>query len=369
MKGEAKTLRERAMSSLTSRPLRTKLALSHLLVAVGTMVFFVLMTLAYNPEFAGFLRQGGSIGAVVPYVVLAGVVSGVFATAASLFVSGRITRPVTRMLTATRLISAGKYDRRVPKFEDDELGSLSESMNTMAETLERTERQRSEFLSDVSHELKTPLATFQGYIEGLVDGVVEPSERTWEVLYAESERMRRLVEDLRQLSSAESDTLPLKPAPTAPASIVDSAAEGMRPLFADKGVSLETPAGDASEIPDVFADGGRVAQVMTNLLSNALRHTPEGGAVRVGLRVGEGEVAFAVADSGEGVPAGDIPRLFDRFYRVEKSRSRGAGGSGIGLAISRALIEAMGGAIRVESAGAGRGATFEFTLPTADPPR
>ncbi|WP_162924514.1 sensor histidine kinase [Rubrobacter indicoceani] len=354
----------RAVTYVTSRPLRPKLFISHCLVALVTMAIFVLMTLFFNPEFSSFLRQGGSLAAVVPYVALAAVVSGVVATAASLFVSSRITRPVTRMLSATRLVSSGDYSERVPKQEDDELGELSQSFNQMAEALEAAEYQRSEFISDTSHELKTPITTLQGYLEGLLDGVIEPSDDTWGLMYVEAERMRRLVEDLRQLSRAESETLTLHLTDLDPEEVTDLAADGMRPLFTEKGVALESHHSEAH--PNVRADRDRTLQVLANLLSNALRHTPKGGTVSVRLARRGQKVAFEVADSGSGVEAEDLPRLFDRFYRVEKSRSREGGGSGIGLAISRALVEAMGGRIRAESEGVGRGATFVFTLPISN---
>lgn len=349
---------------LTSQPLRPKLVVSHFLVALGTMVIFVLMTLFFNPQFALFLRQGGSLMAVVPYVLLAAVVSGIVATAASLFVSSRITRPVTRMLSATRLISAGDYSERVPKQEDDELGKLSQSFNQMAEALEAAEYQRGEFIRDTSHELKTPITTLQGYLEGLLDGVVEPNDDTWGLMYVEAERMRRLVEDLRQLSRAESETLTLHLHDMDPREVADLASDGMRPLFTEKGVTLDS--GYDEDLPNVHADRDRTLQVLANLLSNALRHTPKDGTVSVRLaRLGH-EVAFEISDSGVGVETRDLPRLFDRFYRAEKSRSREGGGSGIGLAISRALVEAMGGRISADSPGLGQGATFVFTLPVPD---
>lgn len=354
----------RAVGYVTSRPLRPKLFISHCLVALGTMGIFVLMTLFFNPEFSLFLRQGGSLPAVVTYVALAAVVSGIVATAASLFVSSRITRPVTRMLSATRLISAGDYSERVPKQEDDELGELSQSFNQMAEALEAAEYQRGEFISDTSHELKTPITTLQGYLEGLIDGVIEPSDDTWGLMYVEAERMRRLVEDLRQLSRAESETLTLHLYDLDPKDIADLASDGIRPLFTEKGVKLESRYDE--DLPNVHADRDRTLQVLANLLTNALRHTPKGGTVTVRLTRRERRVAFEVTDTGVGVEEKDLPRLFDRFYRAEKSRSREGGGTGIGLAISRALVEAMGGRIRAESDGLGRGATFVFMLPVSD---
>jgi signal transduction histidine kinase len=182
-------------------------------------------------------------------------------------------------------------------------------------------------------------------------------------MYAETECMRRLVDDLRQLSSAEAGRLALDIAPFPPEQPIRLAAEGMRPLFVEKGVRLR---GEISEtLPMVLADADRVVQVLTNLLSNALRHTPAGGLVVVGVTAQEVGILFEVSDTGVGISPEHLPRIFERFYRVEKSRSREGGGSGLGLAICRALVEAMGGSISAESAGAGTGATFAFVLPAS----
>jgi len=226
--------------------------------------------------------------------------------------------------------------------------------------LEEAERRRMEVILDVSHELRTPLSTIRGHVEGLAEGVVEPSEETWALLQAEAERMGRLVDDLRRLSQADAGQLVLSPAPISPAEVVGLAIERMLPLFEEKGVELSSMVPD--KLPPVVADSSRVVQVLTNLLDNALRHTPAGGRVVVEVG-GDGEAVFGVIDTGEGVASEHLPHVFERFYRAEKSRSRSEGGSGVGLAISKALVEAMGGRIWVESPGVGEGATFSFTLP------
>lgn len=294
-------------------------------------------------------------------LLVAALAAVVTAVAASLFTARRISRPVRHMLEATQRISSGSYGERVPTGENDELGALSESLNSMALALEETEQHRREFIADVSHELRTPLSTFQGYMEGLMDGVVAPSEETWTLLYAEAERMRRLVDDLQQLSSAEAGQLTLLPERISAAEILDTATESMLPLFTEKGVELEKAV--AEDLPQVTADRDRSVQVLTNLLSNALRYTPTGGRVTVEVENRSGEVLFHVRDTGTGISAEHLPHVFERFYRVEKSRSREGGGSGVGLAISRALVEAMGGEMWAESPGPGKGTTFSFTLP------
>lgn len=333
---------------VTSYNLGPKLFFSHFAVALVATLTFVFVSFATPTLFGN---------------VLAGLAATVAAAGASLFVARRIVGPIRHVLAATRRVSAGSYAERVPVAEDDELGALSEGFNAMAAALEEGERRRGEFISDVSHELHTPLSTLQGYAEGLLDGVVEPDEDAWGLMYAETERMRRLVDDLRQLSRVETGRLALHPAPVRPQDPVRRATESMRPLFMDKDVDLacELP----EHLPPVLADEDRVVQILTNLLSNALRHTDGGGSVTVDVGARAGAAVFRVRDTGVGIPPEHLPRVFERFYRVEKSRSREGGGSGVGLAICRALVEAMGGSIRAESAGPGRGSTFVFSLPAA----
>ncbi len=379
-----------------SRSLGAKLFVSHFLVAlVGT---FTLLTAIYfvapiifgrlmsemmgampgmmgtgngmmDPEqmsgMEGMMDSvGRAFGLTLLYSLLvAGVAAAAMAAVSSLFVSRRIVEPLRRMLAATHRIASGRYDERVPVEEADELGTLSESFNAMAASLEAAEERRLNLIGDVSHELRTPLSTLQGYMEALVEGVIEPSEETWALLYGEAERMRRLVDDLLHLSRAEAGRLELDTAAVPPEEPVRTAVERMLPLFEEKSVKLGSTAPPG--LPLVLADADRVVQVLTNLLSNALRHTPVGGWVTVEAEAQGDIVLFRVEDNGEGIAPEHLPHVFERFYWAEKSRSREGGGSGVGLAISRALVEAMGGRIRAESPGLGKGATFTFTLPTS----
>ena len=305
---------------------------------------------------------GRAFGLTLLYSLLvAGAVAAVTAAVSSLFVSRRIVGPLRLMSAATRRIAAGRYGERMPVGELDEIGTLSENFNTMAASLESAERKRLDLIGDVSHELRTPLSTLQGYMEGLMEEVIEPSEETWALLYGETERMRRLVDDLRRLSQAEAGQLDLHTAAVHPGEVVRIATERIAPLFHEKDVELKGAAPE--DLPRVSADADRAIQVLTNLLSNALRHTPAGGRVTVEAMVRGDAVVFGVEDTGEGLPADDLPHVFERFYRAEKSRSRAGGGSGLGLAISKALVEAMGGKVRAESPVAGGGARFSFSLP------
>lgn len=347
--------------------LGSRLFVSHFLVAAVVALTVLTAVLLVAPLFLGNATGGAGWSpgqALLLSLLVAGVAAGATAAAASLLVSRRIVDSLRYVLDATRRIAAGSYGERVPAGEaDDEISELSEGFNAMARALEEAERRRVEVISDVSHELRTPLSTLRGYLESVMSGAVEPSEETLALLYAETTRMERLVRDLRQLSRAEAGQLALAITPISPEEVIVHATERMRPLFEEKGVELATR--KAGDPPPVLADADRVIQVLTNLLDNALRHTPPGERVTVEVSAGAGGVVFAVADTGEGVPPEHLPRVFERFYRADRSRSRAGGGSGVGLSISRALVGAMGGEMWAESPGAGRGATFRFALPAA----
>ncbi len=297
--------------------------------------------------------------------LLAAAAATVAAVIISFIISDRITTPARRMVAASKRIATGRYSERVPVGDPDELGQLATSFNDMAASLEATERRRLELVGDVAHELRTPLATIAGYLEGLLDGVVEPSEQTWAKLHDETSRLRRLVDDLQELSRAEARQISLAIAPVSPATIVKASLERLQPQFTEKGLTLQVTIED--HLPNVLADHDRAIQVLTNILSNAIRYTPAPGEVGLAVRPQGNAVLFEVSDTGVGLAPEHLPQVFERFYRVDKSRSRTAGGSGIGLTIAKVLVEAMSGRIWAASAGLGKGATFSFTLPTTHP--
>lgn len=368
--------------------LRTKLFISYLIVVVvGMATVFVAMS-GIAPQFfyssmhsmmsgsGGMMGQGGgadtvtaSIDAAFQQAVTQGlIVSGVLATicalALSFFVTRQIVGPVQRMLTATRRIGGGHYSERIimpPANVGDELGRLASSFNDMADALEKTERRRVELVGDIAHELRTPIATLSGYLEGLLDGVVESTPETWAKLHTESLRLSRLVDDLQELSRAEAQQIPMRVGRVAPAAIVSAARERVESSYTEKGLELHTSV--SSDLPAVLADTDRAVQALTNLLTNALRYTPAPGRVDVRVTRQGSMLAFEVRDTGMGIAQENLPHIFERFYRVDKSRARASGGSGIGLTIAQALITAMGGSIRAESAGVGKGSVFTFTLP------
>lgn len=283
------------------------------------------------------------------------------ALAVSLFVTRRIVTPISRMAAVSQAIAAGDYQTRVVIRERDELGDLAVSLNGMAAALEDAEQRRVHLIGDVAHEIRTPLATVRGYLEGLADGVVEPSPELFAQLHDETGRLQRLVDDLQELSRVESGRVPLNPRRIAPAHLIDTAVNRLAPDFEAKGVRLSVERG--SGLPDVLADEDRTIQVLTNLLSNALRYTPSGGDVRLSTARDGSFVRFSVSDSGIGIAPEHLPRVFDRFYRIDPARSRALGGSGIGLTIARSLAESQGGTISAESAGPGQGSLFSFTVP------
>ncbi len=285
------------------------------------------------------------------------------ALAVSLFVTRRIVAPIQAMARASVRIAAGQYRERVAVPSDDELGELAVHFNRMAETLERVEEQRRDLIADVAHELRTPLASIAGYMEGLLDGVIPPEPETFHRVHREAVRLQRLVDDLQELSRAEAGQVQVHPRRVDVRDLVETTVARLRPQFEDKGVSLTTEL--TAGLPPVLVDPDRIGQVLTNLLGNALQYTPAGGAVTVRAEREGGKVAIDVADAGIGIAAEHLPHVFDRFYRVDRSRRRATGGSGIGLTIVRHLVEAHGGSVRAESAGPGCGSTFTVILPPA----
>ncbi|HEX7620482.1 MAG TPA: ATP-binding protein, partial [Anaerolineales bacterium] len=246
----------------------------------------------------------------------------------------------------------------------DELGQLANSFNQMAEKLEQVEAMRRQLIGDVSHELRTPLTAIKGSMEGLMDGVLPGTVGTYQQIHQEAGRLARLVDDLQELSRVEAGAYPLDVRPVALSTLAQSTLKRFAAQALAKRVELRSDL--PADLPIVLADQDRITQVLTNLVGNALQYTPEGGQVTIQSRRRQDEIHISVVDTGIGIPAEHLPHLFTRFYRVDKSRSRQAGGgSGIGLTIARHLVEAHGGRIWAESGGEGQGSTFSFTLKVA----
>lgn len=294
-------------------------------------------------------------------LLAATVIAVVTATIVSLAVAARIARPISTLAAAARRLAGGRYAERVPVDDPLELRELAASFNEMAGSLEATERRRLQLVGDVAHELRTPLTTLDGYLEGLEDGVIEPSPETWRLLRSETGRLTRLVTDLSELWRAEARQLPLSMEAVDLAAVAAQVAERFAPLAATRGIRIELAAPAAIAL----ADRDRVAEIVDNFLSNAIRHAPDSSSIDVITGAGGAGVWVAVTDRGPGLAPDQLEAVFERFYRVDPARSRAAGGSGIGLAIVRALAGAMGGRTWAESPGPGRGATFVLELPSA----
>ncbi len=271
----------------------------------------------------------------------------------------QITAPVRRLAAAATRIGRGDLAPDIPVAGDDEIADLGRTFNAMAADLRRAEESRRQLLADIAHELGTPLAVLQANVEGMLDGVVEGSPERLASLHAQIQLLTRLVRDLRDLSLAQQGQLPLDRRAIDLAALVREVTALSRPVAEDKGVAL-TVSGD--EPARAAADRDRIAQVLQNLLANALRYTTRGGRVAVAVRGGAAEVTVEVADSGPGIPDDELSRVFDRFYRVDRSRARATGGAGLGLAIVKSLVEAHGGRVWVRSR-LGEGSTFGFALP------
>lgn len=291
---------------------------------------------------------------------LAALAGGLAAVLLGILMARYLTIPLRRMSDAAARIGRGDLAQEVPVPSDDDLGNLARAFNTMAADLRRLEESRHNLVADIAHELGTPLSVLQANLEGMLDGVVEPAPDRLAALHTQVRLLARLVEDLRDLSLAQAGRLPLYRAPTDLAALVVDAAAAVGPHAADKNVTVQSRI--AAGLPAVSVDRERMMQVVHNLLDNAIRYTPAGGAVTVGLDAGEREVRFWVADTGPGIPPEERDRIFDRFYRLDASRSRASGGSGLGLAIVKSLVEAHGGRVWVESR-EGEGSRFTVALP------
>jgi signal transduction histidine kinase len=298
--------------------------------------------------------------------LLAGLAIGGLTLVVGLVLSRGMSRPLVNLTAATRAVAAGDLSVRVPVHYHGEVRELAIAFNAMTEELARTDELRRNLTADVAHELRTPLSVIRGKLEGVLDGVYPSTPEHLSPILKEIRLLARLVEDLRLLSLAETGQLPLEKRATDVGALLRDAQVNFSPQAADQGVTLALDL--PSELPEVMADRRRVAQVLGNLLTNALRHTPSGGCVTLSATASGEMVKVTVTDTGTGIPPEDLPYIFERFWRGEKARSRAGGGAGLGLAIAKHLVQAHGGKIGVESPSeGGEGTTFYFTLPPVAP--
>lgn len=354
-----------------------KLFLSHLIVVIVGSAVFVVVTQLYgstalvqhvahsvavrhNPALEDEIRESFMVD-VNTIVSTATVVTFIVAIITSLFVARRIVGPIQRMVWLSQKIASGDYHERIPVSSEDELGALAQTFNRMAGDMEQVERHRVELIGNVAHELRTPLSSIKAMMEGLIDGVLPADPATYASFQREFGRLQQLVDDLQNLSRIESGQIALNLEHVSIIERITEASIRLRPQFEDKNVLLELDV--PPDLPPIRGDAYRIMQVLFNLLGNALHYTPAGGRVTVRAFQENQEIWVSIIDTGIGISAEHLPHIFERFYRVDKSRSRVGGGSGIGLTIAKYLIEAHGGRIWATSPGLGQGSTFIFTLP------
>lgn len=364
--------------NMIQRRLGWKLFLSHLVVVIigGAVLIATAQLHASNAMVRHVARFDDAIGddpvlkaemresfmiAVDEIMLISATVAFLSALVFSSYVARRIVGPVQQMMRASRRIAAGEYRERVPVAGMDELAELALAFNRMASMMEKTEQRRLELIGNVAHELRTPLSSIQVMVEGLVDGVLPADPATYAGFQREMTRLQRLVHDLQELSRVEAEQISLNRKLENIGVLVRSVADQLQPQFDDKAVTLKLDL--AENIPPVSVDADRIGQVLVNLIGNALHYTPSGGHVSIHLDQQGDKLRVRIQDTGIGISAEHLPHIFERFYRVDKSRSRAGGGSGIGLTIAKHLIEAHGGKIIVTSPGLNQGSSFTFTIP------
>ena len=366
------------MNHKRSLPLSTRLFFSHLLVMLVAVVTLVTIgKLSSSLFFLIHIEDLQPLGSSLPDIqtdlittfstawnrsIFWAVLFGTTAAGAlSYWVSQRITQPLKAIERVTKKFAIGELDQRLPASEIPELNRLSASFNYLAENLEGVEKRRRELIGDLTHELRTPLTVINGYLEGLADEQIEPSNELYLSLIRETKRLERLVNDMQELSKAEAGYLPIHLTPLKIKPLLLSLVERFSDQLVDDSLVLRLQCHE--ELPAVLADGDRLEQVLVNLLGNALTYTQKGSITLKAWDEGK-RLWIAVIDTGSGIAPQDLPHVFERFWRSGTARTRNSRGSGIGLAISRRLVELQGGAMQVESR-LSKGTTFRFFLPLA----
>jgi two-component system sensor histidine kinase BaeS len=310
--------------------------------------------------FPGNPREEEFIQRVNLLLLYSGLGASLVALLLGIFLSRTISRPIRELTRATHAVSEGDLTQQVPVRSKDEIGELSRAFNKMSAELSRSVNARKQMTADIAHELRTPLSLILGHAEAVHDGVLPPSPENFEIIREEAVRLEHLVDDLRILSLADAGELTIQPQTISPERLLQEVANLYRFQVQTKDLTLDLDI--VPPLADLEVDPGRMTQVLTNILDNALRHTPTGGRVTLAARGTLNGVELSVCDTGPGLPAADLPRIFDRFYRADESRQRGDGGSGLGLAIAKSIVLAHGGQIRAESE-PGKGLTVIITLP------
>ncbi len=274
-----------------------------------------------------------------------------------------ISRPVRELTEATQLLASGDLGHQVPVRTDDEIGQLANSFNRMSADLAHSNHLRRQMTADIAHDLRTPLSVILGYSEALADGKLPGSPEIYDALHLQAQHLNRLIDDLRTLSLADAGQISLVRRPIEPRTLLEHTALAHLPAAEARGIVLSVEGDDP---PPISVDPDRLLQVLGNVVGNALRHTPDGGRVVLSTAHDDGRVLLRVRDSGPGIPAGDLPHIFERFYRGDAARQTAGGASGLGLAIARSLVEAHGGRITAENVDGGALFTVELPMTAAE---
>lgn len=329
-----------------------------LITSRGVPVGLVYVGLPSEP--GNRVGEGTFVGTVNRALILAVLAAGLAAVILTLLLSRRILSPVEALTAAARRMEKGDLSQRVEVQSKDEIGELARAFNAMADGLTRLDQLRRNMVTDVAHELRTPLSNIRGYLEALREGVMKPDPALIDSLYEEAMLLSHLVDDLQELALAEAGQLRLVRQPLALAEVVERVVNAMQPQATEKELSVRVDL--PADLPPVDADPERIGQVLRNLLTNAMTYTPAGGQITIVAQTVGSEVEVSVRDTGRGIAPEHLPYIFERFYRADKSRARTTGGAGLGLAIVKQLVQAHGGRVWVESE-VGEGTKFTFALP------
>ncbi|MEW6092918.1 MAG: ATP-binding protein [Chloroflexota bacterium] len=321
-------------------------------VTVGTLLVGQ-DTFQVNPLEEQFIRRTGNL------LLYSALGTATVALILGILLAYNLTRPIHDLIKATRDISQGTLGGQVTVRSQDEMGKLAASFNKMSADLARSTNARRQMTADIAHELRTPLSLIIGQAEAVHDGVLPPSRENFEIIREEADRLEKLVDDLRILSLADAGELSINRQLVSPQRLVQEVAAIYQYRLQQKHIALDLLTDP--DLPVISIDPGRMTQVLTNIMDNALRHTPEGGKITLSARQAEGLVELAIQDTGPGVPESDLERIFDRLYRTDASRQRDDGGSGLGLAIAKSIVEMHAGQILAASP-AGEGLTISIRL-------
>jgi len=292
-----------------------------------------------------------------------GLMAVAIALLLTFILSRRILAPVKALTVAAKNFGKGDFSQRVHSVDKGEVGELAESFNSMAANLENAEQLRRNMVADVAHELRTPLSNLRGYLEAINDGMIKPDKDTIHLLNEETTTLTRLIDELQELSIADAGELKLVFRKEKLHKLIKESVTAIKTKAGEKGLVISTDL--PASLPDILLDAHRIKQVLRNLLENAVAHTGRDGSINISALHKNDQVSISVSDTGEGIPPEDLPNIFERFYRVDRSRTRATGGSGLGLTIAKRLVEAHGGQIHVTSK-PGEGSIFTITLPVSE---